>query len=869
MSSQLPQRVARYEIKERLGSGGMGVVYLATDPLLRRTVAVKVLPGEDEMLRERFAREARSAAALRHNNIVTIYDVGEDEGRPFIAMEFVDGESMAEMIRRRAPLPLPRKLQLMIELCAGLGYAHRNGIVHRDIKPANLMITSEGGLKILDFGLARVITEASLSAATGVGTLIGTPHYLAPEQIAGAGGDRASDLFAVGLVLYEFISYRKAFPGESGPAILFDIVERQPAPIRGLVRDIDEELETIVTKAVEKDRPRRYPDLGVLAADLDRVRTRLLRPADDPELSRKPRRKSSPTGTTSSGDDAGPDSSDQRLDAIALKRAAQIGEHLAAAAADLESGSHESAIEHCERVLLLDPDDERGLELLRQAHHAMEDAQADGWLSEARAKLAQGALTEAGQLIADALRLKENHADALVLQNEFKQQWRARELQAERQRAAQAALERARRNVESGALDAAMRSASEALAHDPACTDARELKTRVAARIDERKTTQPSAVHERVGGAKQPPNESSRAPDASTSSQKTVRQAVSMVPWRPNQIRAVGAACVLAAVVIFAWIALSRPPAISVVTPPPPTSPAPTAGPPVTTDSLAEQNAARYRQLLQQADERLAAADVDGAAAAVDAAAKILAGDPRIDELRKSIEAVKTASARARQRRADIDLALAQAAKIAGDSEAIARLQRELARYADAPEIIEAMAARTRARDDRIADRVRRAQSASDEDAVALLQEALAFNPARVDVRRELDRRKSAAAAAARRNPGTLTQAEVEDDVRQTLYEYQSAYASRSVDEFLKVAPFRTRADIEAEFDRFRSIQLNMEGIAITLDDSRTRASVKCTITTVFVPTAANAKPTTEKRSWQFQLAYTGGAWRITRADAR
>ncbi len=136
---------------------GWAMVYLAKDPALGRTVAIKVLTEDNEELRERFAREARSAAALKHNNIVTIYDVGEDNGQPFIAMEYLDGETMAEMIKRRAlRSPRRRKLELMDELCAGLGYAHRSGIVHRDIKPANLMITAEGALKILDFGIARV-----------------------------------------------------------------------------------------------------------------------------------------------------------------------------------------------------------------------------------------------------------------------------------------------------------------------------------------------------------------------------------------------------------------------------------------------------------------------------------------------------------------------------------------------------------------------------------------------------------------------------------------------------------------------------------------------------------------------------------------
>ena len=214
---------------------------------------------------------------------------------------------------------------------------------------------------------------------------------------------------------------------------------------------------------------------------------------------------------------------------------------------------------------------------------------------------------------------------------------------------------------------------------------------------------------------------------------------------------------------------------------------------------------------------------------------------------------------------------MGQAAKLTSDTEAIARLQRELARYPGTDAITEAIAARTQARDGKIADRLRRAQSAPDEQAVTLLQEALAFNPARLDVRRELDRRRvSMTAAAKARNPRAPgSREDVEDEVRRTLYAYQSAYASRSVEDFLKVAPFRTRAQIEAEFSRFRSIQLNIEGVTIDLDESGTRASIKCTISTVFVPFGPNAKPMMDKRAWQFQLTYAGGAWQITRARSR
>src|SRR5262245_49883833 len=147
------RRVGRYEIVDVIGSGGMGDVYLARDPMLDRTVVVKALKFQSPEFHARFAREARAAASITHPNIVTIYDVGHEQDRPFIAMEFVDGETLAELIKRAAPMTVARKLELMIELCAGLGHAHRNGIIHRDIKPANLMVSTEGPLKILDFGL--------------------------------------------------------------------------------------------------------------------------------------------------------------------------------------------------------------------------------------------------------------------------------------------------------------------------------------------------------------------------------------------------------------------------------------------------------------------------------------------------------------------------------------------------------------------------------------------------------------------------------------------------------------------------------------------------------------------------------------------
>ena len=493
----LPTQIGRYEVRDRLGVGGMGVVYLATDPSLRRTVAIKVLSsvgGEsgNEELRERFAREARSVAALKHHNIVTIYDIGEDEGRPFIAMEFVDGETLGELIRRRAELTVSRKLQLMGELCAGLGYAHRSGIVHRDIKPANLMITAEGTLKILDFGLARVTAELTTTGLTRHGALMGTPFYMSPEQIDGTPIDHRSDIFSVGLVLYEMLAFRKAFPGDSSPVVLHDIIHRQPTAIRDLFPGIDPELERVVTRGLEKDRERRYQHLTDLASDLDRIRARLRDGPDETLIARRipdpeqvPPRLEGSGPTPRSGSRSIPN-----LGAIAERRAAQIETHLARAAGHLEGGRFDEVIEQCEHVLVLNPQENRALEMLERAHRGNEDRRVAAWLDEARGQLSREALTGAEALIDQTLALRPDLPDALELRRQIRDRRREKELTAERNRALQMALQRTRANLEAGALEAALRTASETLAYDPVHAEARALREQIQAAIDERRRGQ-------------------------------------------------------------------------------------------------------------------------------------------------------------------------------------------------------------------------------------------------------------------------------------------------------------------------------------------------------------------------------------------
>jgi len=213
-------QVGRYEIQRRLGRGGMGTVYVAHDPVLGRMVAIKMFAGDLDMpdARERFAREARAAAALSHPNIVTVFDFGEFAAQPYNVMEYVPGETMANVIRRKTPITIADKLRWMEELCAGAGYAHQMSLVHRDIKPANLMIDRSGRVKILDFGIARMLGIASNTAV-----MIGTPGYMAPEQQWGSDVDARADQYSF------CVAMRAALAIDKAEALASTVDERSPA----------------------------------------------------------------------------------------------------------------------------------------------------------------------------------------------------------------------------------------------------------------------------------------------------------------------------------------------------------------------------------------------------------------------------------------------------------------------------------------------------------------------------------------------------------------------------------------------------------------------------------------------------------------
>lgn len=271
-----PTRIGRYTIVDRLGQGGMGLVYRAWDPDLRRTIALKTIsvspdvPMRNETI-ERFLREARAAASLSHPNIVTVYDIGQEGGRPFIAMEFIEGESLAQMIERRAELTLTEKLRIAGQMCRGLAHAHSYGVVHRDVKPANLLIAADGTLKVADFGLARMRGEVTLAGLTQPGALIGTLHYLSPEQVSGLDADERSDIFSVGAVLHELFTYQRAFESSHPSAVLFDILHTDPVPVSRLAPEAPTMIEGIVSTALRKDVTTRYQNLDEVIADLDRA----------------------------------------------------------------------------------------------------------------------------------------------------------------------------------------------------------------------------------------------------------------------------------------------------------------------------------------------------------------------------------------------------------------------------------------------------------------------------------------------------------------------------------------------------------------------------------------------------------------------
>ena len=336
---KIPRSLGRYEVVDLIGQGGMGALYRARDPRIGRYVAIKLLRRDYDTpeLRDRFSREARAAGSLSHPNIVTIYDVGEEDGLPFIAMEYVRGETFADLVCLRPPLSVLRKVQLTEEVCAGLAHAHEAGIVHRDIKPANLIVGPEGTVKILDFGIAKL-------SATGItlpGAIMGTLNYMSPEQVNGTPVDARADIFSVGAVLYELLSHQPAFPGHVPDEVLDRIVNGIPTPITEYCPDLDPRLVLLVDRALEKNPDLRFQSIAAVQRELASIR---LNP-QVPVIAAPPA--AAPASRAPSRDNRD----------LTKRRAERIDEHLAAAQHAFDSGDYDAAIESCKQVLMLNSSD--------------------------------------------------------------------------------------------------------------------------------------------------------------------------------------------------------------------------------------------------------------------------------------------------------------------------------------------------------------------------------------------------------------------------------------------------------------------------------------------------------------------------------
>jgi predicted Ser/Thr protein kinase len=269
-----PKTIGRYQILAELGRGGMGMVYKAVDPNIDRVVALKVISlafqADEELkrdMRERFRREAKAAGVLQHHNIVTVYDADEDQGTPFIAMEYVEGQSLDKLMGPDQALPIKTANSIVRQVAQGLAAAHQKGIIHRDIKPANILVTQDGVAKLMDFGIARIAD----SELTQAGTVIGSPSYMSPEQLTGQAIDHRTDIFSLGVVLYQLLTGERPFAGDNPTSIAYRVIRSEPTPPSELNPVIPPEYDQILTRALAKRPDDRYASAQDMADDLARV----------------------------------------------------------------------------------------------------------------------------------------------------------------------------------------------------------------------------------------------------------------------------------------------------------------------------------------------------------------------------------------------------------------------------------------------------------------------------------------------------------------------------------------------------------------------------------------------------------------------
>ena len=434
----MPDRIGKYEIRGELGKGGFGHVYLGYDPAMDRQVAIKVLSSADPSLLARFRQEAMAAGNLHHKNIVTIHAFGEDQGTFFMVMEYLEGRDLHHVLADKTALSLVEKMRIMSQVAEGLQCAHQSGIVHRDVKPANIMVLSDGTVKVMDFGIAR-LTRDNSTRLTQSGFLIGTISYMAPEQLAGGEADVLCDIWAFGTIYYELLGGMHPFEANDAASAMFRIMQWQPERIKALVPECPQALDNVVAKLLSKDRDNRYQTMEDVLFDTAPILLDL--------------------------------------------ETRQAGELVSAAQMLIREGKLDDGQRMVRRILALDPLSEDGRALRQELQTAFRrrsiSARVDALVAKAEEFAAAQDYANAIQSLESALQIDPGNA---VLTG------RLAELKSIRERGemAKRLLDRARSDADVNNLTSAFQGASDALSAEPGNVEARRLLAQIQARLDQR-----------------------------------------------------------------------------------------------------------------------------------------------------------------------------------------------------------------------------------------------------------------------------------------------------------------------------------------------------------------------------------------------
>ncbi len=442
MGANLLSKIGKYDVIDVLGKGGMGVVYKAQDPRIGRTVAIKMMTGafaENPDLLQRFYREAQSTGILQHPNIVIVHDLGDLDGSPHLVMEYLEGEALDKLIASRRAVSLVEKLDIIIQACNGLHYAHQRNIVHRDIKPANIMVLKEGGIKIVDFGIARL----GDNTLTRTGQVVGTISYMSPEQISAKLVDRRTDIFSAGVMLYELLTYTLPFDAPDTASTLLKIVNEDPPPLSSRLENAPPELEEVLQKALAKDRDERYQTAEDFAFDLGRVQEKLKRQL--------------------------------------------IDEHVATAKTLVAKSELPKAKELLLQVLRLESHHSVAKDLLAEVQQLLQKQQRNEQVrqlrSHAEEMFSQQLFTEGLSSLDQAIALDKTNAELLDLRKVMADAKAKREAAAE-------ALRRAESAQQSGKLDNALALIEEALKKDPDNAQLKAMHSSLSAELAEQNRQQ-------------------------------------------------------------------------------------------------------------------------------------------------------------------------------------------------------------------------------------------------------------------------------------------------------------------------------------------------------------------------------------------